>query len=58
MGERDCRRWWKSAPFGCVKSPFSTPVFKALLNSESNWVSDVTVMLLFALTYFLIACRL
>ncbi len=43
---------------GCWKSPFSTPDFKALLKSESNWVSDVTVMLLLALTYFLMACRL
>jgi len=46
------------APFGCWKSPFSTPDFKALLNRESNWVSEGTLMLLLALTYFLIACRL
>ena len=40
-------------PLGCEKSPFSTPVFRALLNSESNWVSDVVVIVLLALTYFL-----
>lgn len=48
----------ETIPLGCWKSPFSTPDFKALLNRESNCVSEVTVMLLFALTYFLMACRL
>lgn len=44
-------------PLGCWKTPFSTPVLKALLNSESNMLSE-TVMVLFALTYFLSDCRL
>ena len=45
-------------PFGWEKSPLSTPLFSALLNRESNCVSEVTVTLLLALTYFLIPCRL
>lgn len=45
-------------PFGCVKSPFSTPVRKALLNWESNTAAVAAVDLLFANMYFLMAGRL
>lgn len=47
-----------SSPFGCVKSPFSTPVRSALLNWESKTAGDEAVDLLFAKIYFLIAGRL
>jgi hypothetical protein len=45
-------------PFGCSKTPFSTPVFRALLKRESNCASLVVLILLFALTYFFRDCRL
>ena len=45
----------KHSPLGCWKSPFSTPVFKALLKRESNWSGELTEMLLLAWTYFLMA---
>lgn len=44
-------------PFGCSKMPFSTPLFNALLKSESNMLS-VAWMALLARTYFLRDCRL
>lgn len=47
-----------TVPFGCVKSPFSTPVRKALLNWESNTAAVAAVDLLFANMYFLMAGRL
>lgn len=47
-----------SLPFGCVKSPFSTPVRSALLNWESKTAGDEAVDLLFAKIYFLMAGRL
>jgi hypothetical protein len=48
----------EAIPFGCVNSPFSTPDLRALLNMESNCVSEANWTLLLALTYFLIAWRL
>ena len=41
------RLWYASrglvgeVPFGCVKSPLSTPLFNALLNIESNCASEL-----------------
>lgn len=46
------------SPLGCVKSPASTPVRRARLNCESKALDEVTLMVLFACTYFLMACRL
>lgn len=44
-------------PLGCSKTPFSTPTFRALLKSESNMLSETTILLL-ARTYFLRDWRL
>ena len=44
-------------PLGCSKTPLSTPVFRALLKSESN-IFSVTLMVLLARTYFLRDWRL
>lgn len=45
-------------PLGCVKSPESTPALMLRLNCESKTLVDEALMLLFASTYFLMACRL
>ena len=38
-------------PFGCSRTPRSTPTLMALLKRESNMLS-LTLMVLLALTYF------
>lgn len=40
-------------PLGCSKTPLSTPFLSALLKRESNCLSEATLRLLLALTYFL-----
>lgn len=45
-------------PLGWVNSSFSTPALIALLNWESKTLWEVTLILLFDWTYFLIAWRL
>lgn len=45
-------------PLGWVKSPDSTPAFRVRLKSESKALGEVTLILLLARTYFLIAWRL
>ena len=44
-------------PLGCSKMALSTPAFRALLNRESNMLSE-TVIELLARTYFLSDWRL
>lgn len=47
----------QNIPFGCRKSPDSTPRFKASLKNRSKLVDEESTLLL-ALTYVLSACRL